>query len=207
MDVIQETINKSTCILLPSGRDYEHCADVLKDVFAITVPEFLDRALVAHATGRVFIKVKSRDVPMLIQNGYGDIGLAYTDVCQEKIIDTSPIAYETIGNSQLAFSLLFPKEKEEQLKQRMHNEGLPPLIVATAYPTVFENHMKRMVNEGKVFNIKLSPTVPSGSVEAMVALGVADIVADVVNTGVTADANNLAPVRLMDISPALVYRK
>lgn len=207
MDVIQETINKSTCILLPSGRDYEHCADVLKEMFAITIPEFLDRTLVAYASGRTFIKVKSRDVPMLIQNGYGDVGLAYTDVCQEKITDTSLIAYKTIGNSHLAFSLLFPKQESELLKKRLSSEGLPPLTVATAYPTVLQNYMKRMASEGKVFNVRLSPTIPSGSVEAMVALGVADIVADVVNTGVTADANNLAPVHLMDISPALVYRK
>lgn len=39
----------------------------------------------------------------------------------------------------------------------------------------------------------------------MVALGVADIVADVVDSGATAAANDLGVIYLEDVWPALIY--
>ena len=101
--MVQENIDKSTSILLPSGRDYDHCADILESAFAISVPKFPERTLVSKSAGRMFIKVKSRDVPMLIGHGYGDVGLAYTDICQENIADGSSVGYEIIGKSLLKF--------------------------------------------------------------------------------------------------------
>lgn len=205
--MIQETINKSTCILLPSGRDYNHCADILHDAFGVFVPEFPERTLIAKTAGRMFIKVKSRDVPMLIEHGYGDVGLAYTDICQEKIAADSSIAYEIIGESLLKFCLLFPEANVKSLEERLGAPELAPVVVATSYPTVLKNCIAQALGEGRNLNIVISPITPSGSVESMVALGLADVAADVVNTGVTAAANSLQPFPLMNIYPALVYRK
>lgn len=204
--MIESMVQNSKCILLPGGRDYHHCVSVFEDTFQIEVPSFPERTLSASANGRKFVKVKSRDIPGLIQQGYADIGVAYTDICEEKIVGDIAVAYEEIGSAQLKLSLLSPYEQKEEFESRLYADE-NPLIVATAYPRLLAKYLKMVDVNGSPLNVALSSFVPSGSVEAMVALGVADAVVDVVNTGVTAEANGLSVLPLADIFPAVIYRK
>ena len=57
-----------------------------------------------------------------------------------------------------------------------------------------------------MFTIVLSPFRPSGSVEVMPYLGVAEAVADLVETGETATQNGLSRLKLADVFPAIVWR-
>lgn len=202
--MLETIVQNSHNILLPGGRDYEGCVNVFEKVFGITVPAFPDRRLSIDQDNRRFIKVKSRDVPQLIQQGYGDIGVVYTDVCRENITDES-MAYQEIGDGGLKLSLLFPAEKEEEIKMRLHLNN-KPLVVATAYPRLLTGWLKEVPKDTRL-NISVASLTPSGSVEAMVALGVADAAVDVVNTGATARANNLGILPLLDIKPAVIYKK
>lgn len=198
-------IQKATTILIPSGRDYDGCVGVLEREFLLQVPSFQHRALVAYQNGKRFIKVKGRDIPMLVREGYADMGVIYTDICQEKIDDNSGLTYKILDSPHLRFCLLLPRERYEELRARIKSHDGPPVTIATLYPTVLQKCIdKRIADEG-VCNVAMSPIQPSGSVEAMAALGVADVVADVVNTGETAEANDLIVYPLVDIFPALVY--
>jgi ATP phosphoribosyltransferase len=201
-----EVVKKAKTILVPSGRDHEGCVNVFEDRFAIKVPEFADRVLTTADAGRRFVKVKSRDIPMLIGKGFGDVGITYTDVYEERANHALPITYSIIGPRHLSFSLLFPSGRYIELKKRLTTPGLTPLVVATAYPAVLKSYIASTRKRGVACNITISPLQPTGSVEAMPALGVADAVADVVNTGKTARANNLVSYRLSEIFPAVIFR-
>lgn len=204
--MINSLIHQSKCIVLPGGRDYHHCVSVFENIFKIKIPSFPDRVLSVKSGGRHFVKVKSRDIPKLVQQGYADIGIAYTDVCQENILSSAPIAYQQVGDSALKLCLLLPKSQKKELESRLYSNK-KPLVVATAYPRLLKKYLKTAERSGAKLNMTLSPFTPSGSVEAMVALGVADAVVDVVNTGLTARTNNLDLIELIDIFPAVVYRK
>lgn len=199
--------NKWKKILVPSGRDYEHCVGVFEEKFGITVPRFSERQLSVESNGRLFAKVKSRDMPELLRIGFGDIGIIYTDICQEKLSALPSLAYDIIGSPKLQFCLLIPKETYDQFIERLYNIDFEPLSVATTYPAFLKLCLEKIADEGGRLNVVISPFTPSGSMEAMPSLGVSDVVADAVNTGTSADANHLIPLRLADISPALIYRK
>lgn len=195
-------------ILVPNGRDYEYCVKAFERKTGIVVPSFPDRTLSVDNGGRRFIRVKSRDMPELLQEGFGDIGMAYTDICEEKAApDTSSLSFDVIDSAHLQFCLLLPEAKSEELLERIHDQSLAPVTVATIYPAFLKNCLERRANEGVVFNISITQFTPSGSVEAMPALGLSDAVADVVNTGISAYANRLMAVHLEDIYPALLYKK
>ena len=203
--MLETLVQSSQCILLPSGRDYAHCVDVFEDRFHIKVPAFPDRLLSIVENGRHFVKVKSRDVPRLIRSGFADVGLAYTDVCEENLSLGDFVHYETIGPAELRLSLLLPKSHAGELETRLYSTHAKPLSIATAYPNLLERYLQ--TKGGKRLNVTIASFIPTGSAEAMVALGVADTVADVVNTSATAQANNLEVIPLTDIFPAVVYRK
>ncbi len=194
-------------ILVPSGRDYEHCVSVFEEKFGIAVPRFSKRQLTVESDGRLFVKVKSRDMPELLRIGFGDVGIIYTDICLEKLSTLPSLAYDIIGSPRLQFCLLVPKKMYHEFIERIHDFKLQPLSVSTAYPTFLEMCLKKIEDESRRLNIVISKFTPSGSMEAMPLLGVSDAVADVVNTGASADANHLIPLYLADISPALLYRK
>lgn len=146
-------------------------------------------------------------MPELLRADFGDVGLVYTDICEEKITTlNSPLSFDIIDEAHLQFCLLLPEGRYDMLVKRMHNPKLPPITAATVYPAFFEKCLKRLEGKGCGLNVQLSSFTPSGSVEALPALGVSDIVADVVNTGISAQANHLVPVHLADIFPALLYK-
>lgn len=203
--MLEALVQSSRCILLPCGRDYAHCVDVFEGRFQIKVPAFPDRLLSVVENGRHFVKVKSRDVPRLIRRGFADIGLAYTDVCEEDLSPGDLVQYETIGSAELCLSLLLPKGHRGELETRLYSADAKPLSVATAYPNLLERYLQ--TKNGKRLNVTISHFIPTGSAEAMIVLGVADAVADVVNTGATARANSLEIIPLTDVFPAIVYRK
>lgn len=203
--MLEAIIQTSQCILLPSGRDYAHCVDVFESMFHIRVPVFPTRVLCVDEGGRRFVKVKSRDVPKLIHEGFGDVGIAYTDVCEETSMPQSKVKYKKIGDAELRLSLLIPRERKKDFNARLSSQHQEALTVATPYPNLLNNYLQ--TEEGRRLNVVVSPFIPTGSAEAMISLGVADVVADVVRTGGTARANNLEAIPLTDISPAIVYRK
>lgn len=143
---------------------------------------------------------------MLLKEGFADIGVMYTHMCDEIITAEMPLKQKIIGDAQLRFSLLLPVHQQAALQHRIHTAGRPPVSVATAYPSVLKKYIERKKASGKVFNIVSAPMTLGGSLEIMPELGLAEAVADVVSTGETAEANNLVPHHLGDIFPAIVYK-
>jgi ATP phosphoribosyltransferase len=205
--MLHEIVRKSQRVLVPKGRDHDGCVNAFSNVFSVSIPAFEGRVLSAEEANRNFFKVRSSDIPMLMERGYGDIGLAYSDVCEEYIAKDSQLTYEVIGGKHQTYCLLLPEENEKVLRERLYTFSGPPVQVITTYSNIFNKCLQRSLEEGTPLNMELSPVNTGGCTEGMTALGVADIVGDIVNTGETARANKLVPIPLFDISPVLIYRK
>ena len=201
---IDQIVSSSERILIPKGPHHRHCLMLFEKIFSISVPVFPNRALRAFSGGREFIAVRGWDIPMLLNEGYGDIGLGHTDAFMEQIPNGSMVKYTLLGTSHLKFCILIPIKRRQEILERLYSINSEPLMVVTAYPSILKKHLEQ---QNTPLNIVISHIIPSGSVEAMVGLGVADIAADVVDSGATAAANHLEVIHLEDVWPALIYRQ
>lgn len=199
-------INQFKRILLPSGNHYERCVEAFEDTYKTQLPHFPPRCLSVHTNGKEFIRVRSRDIPWLLAKGYAQAGLLFSDIVKEYEKHTSNLHYEVLKRNTLSFRLLFPKEDTKVVMHRLYSPSATPLTIVTAYPKFLNECLVQLRKKGVHLNLELSDFTPTGSVEAMCVLGVADIIADVVQTGISARANNLETIHLSNIYPTVLYR-
>lgn len=200
-------IGEASRIVIPSGRDYQRSLEAFEAEYGVTAPRFEDRRLILESDGKQYIKVKGKDVPSYVAEGFADIGLTGTDVCEEQIPEGSNVSFAAIGEAMCTFNLLVPEVTADDLVARLSNPEADPLSVATSYPRFLARCIKRWAQKGDVLNIAVSSFKPAGSVEVIPALGVADAVADLVETGETAVVNGLRiGPKLADVLPAVVWR-
>lgn len=202
MSRMAEQFNNSTRILIPSGRDYDPCVQAFEEMFDVEVPDFADRKLITQSAERQFIKVKSKDMAALIEGGYADMGVAGTDVFEEQVlVDESNLIFEVIGDRMCTFDLLAPENSKEEILARITGEG-SPLKITTSLPRL----LGKSALDSKL-NIVPATFSPSGSLEAMVFLGLSSAIADLVQTGKTSQVNGLATIQeLKKVYPAVLWQ-
>lgn len=131
--------------------------------------------------------VRGRDIPRLLQEGAVDVGIVGRDVFEEDGRDLW--LGESIGFGRCRLVLAAP-------------EGFDPfgagqLRIATRYPEVTRRWIAERGIDARVIRL-------GGSVEVAPALGLADAVVDIVETGSTLLANGLVPVEVLMESYAAV---
>ena len=117
-----------------------------------------------------FVFLRPRDIALYVGNGIIDVGITGIDLAMD-----SGAAVETIfplGFGKSRFCFAAPKEK------KMSVSDLNGLRIATSYPSLLKAKLAEMNMTGQV--VKLD-----GAVEISIALGVADAIADVVESGAT----------------------
>lgn len=200
-DQTYQVIKAATKILIPSGRELMRCKEALTRRYGLDVPNFPDRVLSVKQGSVMFLKVKGKDIPEYIAAGYGDVGITGSDICEGKShAYAATINQVQIGTPICTFELLIPKNRLEQIKQRLVNLSSMPVQVATHYP----NMLQKYIRSG--LNIVIAPIKPAGCVEVAPVLGIAEAVADTVASGETARQNNLARLPLEDVYPTVVYK-
>ncbi len=199
--IIDKSIS-ARLILVPKGDDSTPCLTAFEEATGITVPEFKARQLEVSDGKRTFIKVKGRDIPGLIAAGYGDIGLAGSDSCEEYMKSSEAgITYQTYGASMCRFVLLAPRKKAAALRKQLKAKA-SSATVATSFPNLLKKIARQQNLPFDVTNLSLS-----GSVEIMPSLMGVDLVADLVSTGATAKTNGLVEIKtLLEVYPAVVTR-
>lgn len=125
---------------------------------------------------RVLI-VRPSDVPTYVEYGAADLGVVGKDV----LLEQSPDVYEPVDLNLGVCRLVVARPKGQQLVQRMSSK----LRVATKYPTITERYFNQQGLPVEL--IKLY-----GSIELAPLVGLADRIVDLVETGNTLKANNLA---------------
>ena len=161
----------------------------------LEIGAFTGRGLVRDVPerGLRFLLLKDFDVPTYVQRGAAEIGVAGSDVLAEKECALPrPLA---LPFGRCRFSLLAPSSSREPFPNGRAAR------VATKYVRLTRDHFDK---RGMAVDI-----VPlSGSVEIAPLMLLADLVADLVDTGETMRANGLFEVeKILDVSPHVIVSR
>ncbi len=181
-------------IALPKGRLGEKVQEMLS-LSGFTFPEIKknDRRLIFESTDGLlrYFWVKPSDVPIYVERGAADIGIAGKDI----LLEYSPDVYELldlgIGKCRMAVAA----------KVGFRDFGEKTLRVATKFPNIARAHYEKKGRDIDI--IKLN-----GSIELAPILELSDVIVDIVETGTTLKENNLEPIETVEpISARLIANK
>lgn len=170
-------------VALPKGKLFGPCLTLFQRLGAARLSELAEsrRLLVEEPPlGLRFIAVKAVDVPVYVERGAADLGVAGGDVIEETQRDVyMPLAL-AFGACRLVVAA--PRDR------RLADLALQPTLrVATKYPTLARQHFLAR-------GLSVEIVVLSGSVELAPRAGLADIIVDVVDTGRTLRENGLVEI-------------
>jgi ATP phosphoribosyltransferase len=122
--------------------------------------------------------LRTDDIPVLCAEGAIDMGITGGDLIEETGVKLTSRLALGLGNWRLAICV--PEDSE--LREPADLRGAR---VATSFPNVTKKYLERHKVEAHIVQL-------TGSVEVMIALGVADAIVDLVETGSTLAANRLS---------------
>jgi ATP phosphoribosyltransferase len=132
-----------------------------------------DRTLIRDAGPVRFFLLKPDDVPTYVEYGAADLGICGRDVLLEKGSELYQPLDLGVGRCRMVVA---------------GKKGQEPRIdvprVATKYPRIAQMHFARRGVQAEVITVQ-------GSVELAPLTGLADLIVDLVETGVTLDQNGL----------------
>lgn len=146
---------------------------------ALSFPEGEGRRLIVEVGEFRFLFVKDRDVPVYVEHGVADCGVAGRDVLLESECEVYEPLDLGFGRCRLVVACL--------AGQRPEPKGASALRVATKYPRVARAHFLERGVSAEIVSL-------AGSVEIAPGLGLADCILDVVETGRTLEDNGLRVV-------------
>ena len=184
-------------VALPKGRLQDQVLDLFR---AAGYPADQDvassRKLVFEdATGRLrFVLAKPADVPTYVEHGAADLGVVGEDVLRESNRELYEPLRLGLGRCHLA---LAGPSQARQRNLRLETD----LRVASKYPRLARDYFQRQGIAAEIIPL-------SGSVELAPALGLADLVVDLVETGRTLRENDLVELEtIMDSEVTLVVNR
>ncbi len=182
-------------IALPKGRLGEKvykmlekagysCEDILKKDTRKLI--FTD-----ERSGVSYFWVKPTDVPIYVEHGVADIGVAGRDVLLESGEDVYELLDLKIGKCRMCVASV--NDFREDLSR--------PLRVATKFPRIAGEYYAKKNRDIDI--IKLY-----GSIELAPILGLSDVIVDIVETGNTLRENNMSVIcEIFPISARLIANK
>ena len=158
------------------------------------IPDFSDesrRLIVAGpGDGLRFMLAKPDDVPTYVEYGAADLGVAGLDVVMESGRDVyQPLR---LGFGHCRLSVAAPQDMDTQpLRLR------PTVRIATKYPRLTRDYFLERGLSVEIVELR-------GSIELAPAVGLADLIVDIVETGRTLEANGLEERRVILESEAIL---
>ena len=145
--------------------------------------------------------VRDDDIPSFVKNQVCDIGVVGENVFEEVVLGDKEKAGDNplqvlrkLGFGRCRLSLAVPKSQDYQSPKDL--EGL---TIATSYPAITKDFLATKGVKAQVVEI-------SGSVEVAPAVGVADVITDLVSTGATLASNGLKEVATLIKSEAILIQ-
>lgn len=137
-----------------------------------------------------FILVKPSDVPIYVERGVADVGVCGKDVLLEEGKDLYEMADLHIGNCDFCIA---GKNEIDYSKGK--------ITVATKYPRIAREYFESKNADVEI--VKLN-----GSVELAAVISLADVIADIVQTGATLRENGLRVLeKVCSVSARLIVNK
>jgi ATP phosphoribosyltransferase len=180
-------------IALPKGRLTEDAlACLARAGFAPPVNGDKSRKLILEgADGRLrFVMAKPADVPVFVEYGAADLGIAGLDVVREAERDV----YEPV-QLPFGFCRLMVAGRADRADRPLRLERSPK--VATKFPRLTEAFFRKRGLAPEII-------IMSGSVELAPLVGLADLIVDLVQTGTTLRENGLVEMHVVLESQAVL---
>ncbi len=156
------------------------------DVSGVTAD---DRRLVVPSGELEFVRARPSDIATYVERGAADLGIVGKDVLMES--DARVLELVDLRFGACRFVVAAPREAVARSLDEYRHLG--SLEVATKYPRVAEQHFRRR-------GIAVEIVKVAGSVEVAPLVGLSDWIVDLVATGATLKANDLAVVE--EIAPS-----
>jgi ATP phosphoribosyltransferase len=138
-----------------------------------------DRNLYATCTNAdiVFIFVRTDDIPVLIESGVIDVGITGSDLILEHHAEVETVLNLGYGRCRLCVAV-----RDSYIGDSLEN--LKGKNIATSFPEITKGFFESQ-------GLDVNCIEMNGSVEIMVALGLAEAIVDIVETGDSLRDNNL----------------
>jgi ATP phosphoribosyltransferase len=183
-------------VAVPKGRLLEESSELFEKALGVSPQKLLSGSRKLHAdapeAGLRFTQIRAGDVATFVEHGAAAVGIVGLDVLREDPCDL----YEPLdlGIGRCRVIVARPKNA------RPLPQGVAPRV-ATKYVNLAARHFARKGVPAEI--IKLH-----GSIEVAPALGLADAIVDITETGATLEANGLSIDELvLDVSARLVVNR
>jgi ATP phosphoribosyltransferase len=185
-------MDKLKIAIQKSGRLYEDSVKLLNEC-GIDLRNVKDRLRTESDNFPLEIFfLRDDDIPQYVEDGVADIGIVGENVLFEKNKQVDVV--EELGFGKCRLAIAIPRSQQY--------EGIKSLKgkrIATSYPFLVTNYLKRYNIEADIHEI-------SGSVEIAPGIGLADVVADLVSSGSTLFMNGLKEVEIILQSQAVLIK-
>lgn len=177
-----------------SGRLSESSLQLLKNC-NLDIEKFNDRLVVSIRNFKLdLLFLRDDDIPEYVQDGVAELGIVGEDVLNETRADVKIVRKLGFGRCSLRIAI----PENDDLKDITDLNGKR---IATSFPNILKDFLKRNKIEAKIVNI-------SGSVEAAPSLGIADYICDLVSTGNTLKLNKLkSSISVLESEAVLIKNK
>lgn len=185
---------KTLNVALPKGRLGEKVYDMFEKAgFACPSIKENNRKLIFENldVGVRYFWVKPSDVPIYVERGVADVGVAGKDI----LLEYSPDVYELldlkVGKCHMAVAG----------KKDFIDDTEKVLTVATKFKKIAKEYYSSIGREIDIVHL-------NGSIEIAPILGLSDVIVDIVETGTTLKENNLEVLqKFLPISARLIVNK
>jgi ATP phosphoribosyltransferase len=168
-------VNELT-IAMPKGRIFEEAYQMLLEA-GFNLPEEVEmsrKLMIEIPEEKIrFILSKPMDVPVYVEHGVADIGIAGKDVLLEQQREVHELLDLKISNCYIASAGL-PNTSMNEIAPR----------IATKYPNIAMKYYKGIGEQVEIIEL-------NGSIELAPMIGLADRIVDIVSTGRTLKENGL----------------
>ncbi len=135
--------------------------------------------------------VKPFDVPVYVERGTADIGVAGKDI----LLERNPDVYE-LSDLKTGYCRMSVAAREDFI-----DDSRKTLAVATEFPNIAQNYYAGLGRDIDIITLR-------GSLELAPVLGLSDVIVDIVETGTTLRENNLHVLSVIsELSARLIANK
>ena len=168
-------------VAVPKGAIFEDALRALARAgLAVKVLRDDGRRLFYDAEDAQFIVCRPSDVPVYVEYGAADVGIAGKDVLEEG--EPNVVELKDLGTGGCRMILAAPAGKAEEVREAIGHAEV--VRVATKYPHTARRYFEGIGRQAEIITLK-------GSIELAPLVGLAECIVDLTATGTTLRENNL----------------
>ena len=168
-------------VAVPKGAIFEDTLAVLGGAgLPVDVLRENGRRLFYEAEGTEFIVSRPSDVPVFVEHGAADLGVAGKDVLEEQRPNVMELGDLRVGACRMI--LAAPQKRAGELRRAIRHAEV--VRVATKFPNTARRYFESLGRQAEIIELH-------GSVELAPLVGLAECIVDLTATGTTLRENDL----------------